>query len=278
MVKTLKVACVQITSGPDIAQNLEKAGAYVRQAAADGAQFIVTPENTCHIRFPAHLKKDSAQAQETHPGVPFFSDLAKELGVTILVGSMAIKAGDERLLNRSFFFAPDGSLKVVYDKIHLFDVQLPTGEIHAESDVMRPGAQAVVAGIDGDFKVGLSICYDLRFSHLYRDLAKAGANILCVPAAFTVPTGQAHWETLLRTRAIETGSYVMAAAQVGEHEGGRKTYGHSMIIGPWGRVLAQKESGEGYIIHEIDLQEVETARGAIPALQHDREYEVKVYE
>ena len=184
---------------------------------------------------------------------------------------MSIKLGDNRIANRSFLFSDTGEIVARYDKIHLFDVDLPTGESHRESDLVRPGEEAVVAETPWAI-IGLSICYDLRFAYLYRDLAKAGASILTVPAAFTVPTGKAHWETLLRARAIETGSFVLAPAQCGEHEGGRQTYGHSLIIGPWGEVLADAGEDTGFIIAELDLSAVEKAREAIPALKHDRAY------
>lgn len=270
----MKVACLQITSGPVIAENLEKTGEFIREAAAKGATLIATPENTCHIRFPAIQKRETTPTQQDHPGVAYFADLAKELSVTLLIGSMAVKADGDKLLNRSFVFSSDGKLQDTYDKIHLFDVQLPTGEVHAESEVMGAGDCAVVSHVGDGVKLGLSICYDLRFSYLYRDMAKAGATILAMPAAFTVPTGQAHWETLLRARAIETGSFVIAPAQVGQHEGGRLTYGHSMIINPWGKVLTCLEDGEGVVYADLDLSEVQKARDAIPALQHDRLYTV----
>ncbi len=272
MADTLKVACVQMTSSADIEGNLKKAEHLIRAAVEQGANFVATPENTCHIRSEAELKLESAQAQEDHIGVPFFASLAKELNITLLIGSMTIKHDSKKLLNRSFLFSADGKLSATYDKIHLFDVQLANGETYCESDVMDAGSNAVTSKLNDDFTAGLSICYDLRFAGLYRDLAKGGANILCVPAAFTVPTGKAHWEVLLRARAIETGCYVIAPAQVGEHEGGRKTYGHSMIIDPWGQVLAQKESGEGIIISDINIYQVNKARTAIPALEHDRNY------
>mgnify|MGYP003635081850 CR=1 FL=1 len=270
----IKVACVQMTSGPDVQDNMAKAGALIKEAAAQGATFVLTPENTDRIRSTQSQKIDSAYSLDDHPAIPYFAALAKDLGITLLIGSMAVRVSEDKLLNRSFLFTADGSLQKTYDKIHLFDVQLPTGEKHTESDVVQPGTQAVTAAIGEGFSLGMTICYDLRFAYLYRDLAQAGANILCIPAAFTVPTGKAHWEILMRARAIETGSYVLAPAQVGEHEGGRKTYGHSLIIDPWGRVLAQKEEGEGIIFADLDLVEVERARGAIPALTHDRAYEV----
>ncbi len=267
----MKVACVQITSGPVIEDNLHKVETMIRAAAGQGASFIATPENTCHMRTPAAQKLNSAPTFEDHPAIERFGALAKELSVTILIGSISVKSGD-KLWNRSLLFAPDGTLQATYDKIHLFDVQLATGETHRESDIMKPGERAVTAKINEDFTLGLSICYDLRFAYLYRLLAQGGANILCIPSAFTVPTGKAHWEILMRARAIETASFVIAPAQVGEHEGGRKTYGHSLIIDPWGRVLADAgEQGECIITADLDVAEIHRARSAIPALKHDRE-------
>ncbi len=264
MAKLLKVACVQMTSGGDIDVNLENAVSLIRRAASMGAKFIATPENTCYMNAldaPFVMPKDE-QAETS-----LFSALAKELGITLLIGSMLVKASDNKAFNRSFLFSKSGEIIATYDKIHLFDVDLPTGESHRESDYIKAGEHAVTAPITDDFTLGASICYDLRFPHLYRNLAKSGANILSVPAAFTVPTGQAHWEVLLRARAIETGSYVIAPAQVGEHDGGRKTYGHSMIIDPWGGILAQQESGQGVIIADLDIEQVNKARTAIPALK-----------
>lgn len=261
-----------MTSGADINANLEKAGKLIRLATSKGANFIATPENTCHIRsLDAPFVMLEAD-QDDHIGIAFFSDLAKELEITLLIGSMLVKSLDGKTYNSSFLFSCDGTLSATYDKIHLFDVDLDTGESHRESDYIKAGERAVSSKINDDFTLGMSICYDLRFAHLYRDLAKASANILSVPAAFTVPTGQAHWEVLLRARAIETGSYVIAPAQSGEHEGGRKTYGHSMIIDPWGQILAQKEEGQGIICADINIEQVNKARAAIPALKHDRDY------
>lgn len=266
----MKVACVQITSGPLIDENLAHSASFIRKAAEQGAEFISTPENSCHLRYPPAAKLESAFPMETHPAIPYFSTLAKELRITLLIGSIAVKT-DNKLWNRSLLFNPQGELQTTYDKIHLFDVQLPSGETHKESDIMKPGTQLATAKINDDFTLGLSICYDLRFAYMYRKLVNAGANILCVPSAFTVSTGKAHWEILLRARAIETGSYVIAAAQVGTHEGGRQTYGHSLIISPWGEVLADGEEQEGFITADINIKNVKTARASIPALQHDRE-------
>ncbi len=274
MADTLRAACVQITSSPDILENLDKVAYFVREAASQGATFIATPENTCHLRHPSSLKRDSVKTQDEHIGISFFSDLSKDLGVTLLIGSMAIKPESGKLLNRSFVFNPEGRVAQTYDKIHLFDVDLPKGESYRESDIMQAGKNAVTHALNDDFQLGLSICYDLRFPHLYRDLAKLGANILCMPAAFTVPTGRAHWEVLLRARAIETGSYVMAPAQVGEHEGGRKTYGHSMIIDPWGAVLDVLENDEGFIVSDLRLDKIQKARNSVPSLHHDKAYNI----
>ncbi len=276
---SLKVAAIQMTSSPDVDENLDKAEGFVRKAAAKGANFILTPENTCSIRYPINNDLDGGFSIDTHLAIPRFSALSKELSITLVIGSISVNLENEgKRHNRSIVFSPDGKIKAIYNKIHLFDVQIPNGESHKESDSVKAGDEAVIVKIDDNFTAGLSICYDLRFAYIYRDLVKAGANIICVPAAFTVATGKAHWEVLLRARAIETGSYVIAAAQTGEHEGGRKTYGHSMIIDPWGRVLAQKEDGEGIIYANLEKEKISRARNIIPALTHDRDYKVKFYE
>jgi deaminated glutathione amidase len=267
----LRVACIQMTSGPEIAPNLRQAEKFIRQAAKKGAKLIATPENTDRIRVPAPDNIGTSFTQDAHPGVEFFANLAKELGVWLLIGSMGIKIKKDKLANRSFLFSDKGKLVGTYDKIHMFDVKLPTGESHKESNTIEPGKNIVVVKTPLA-KIGMSICYDLRFSYLFRDLAKAGAQILTIPSAFTVPTGKAHWEILLRARAIETGSFILAPAQTGEHAGGRKTWGHAMIIGPWGEVLAQAENATGVITADLNLEEVAKVRAAIPALQHDRKY------
>ncbi|MGH1403463.1 MAG: carbon-nitrogen hydrolase family protein [Alphaproteobacteria bacterium] len=275
MANSLSAACVQMTSGPDMNENFENAASLIRDAAASGATFIATPENTDSIRFCGKEKLSQSFYADDHPGVPYFSALAKELEVHLLIGSMAVKVSDDKIANRSFLFTPNGSVQVTYDKIHLFEVQLETGEAHREADIYAQGQNATVSSINSDFTLGLSICYDVRFAYLYRDLAKTGANILCVPAAFTVPTGQAHWEILLRTRAIETGCYVIAPAQVGTHEGGRKTYGHSLIISPWGEVLSDAGEGVGFITANLNVDALSKARCAIGALNHDQNYNIQ---
>ncbi|MGB4057678.1 MAG: carbon-nitrogen hydrolase family protein [Alphaproteobacteria bacterium] len=269
MTDTLRAACIQMTSGPNMAVNLAEAERLIRRAIAEGAQFIATPENTCQIRHPATEKLKTAMVEDKHPGIPMFSKLASGFGVWLLAGSFSIKVSDRKIANRSFLFAPDGTIAAQYDKIHLFDADLSAGEQYRESDIVEPGNKLVVAETPWG-GVGLSICYDLRFAYHYRSLAHKGAAIMTVPAAFTVPTGKAHWEILLRARAIETGSFVIAPAQTGEHDNGRRTWGHSMIIDPWGNVLADGGAETGIIIADLAMQDVEKARRSIPALKHDR--------
>ncbi len=267
----LKAACLQLTAGPDIAANLKDAATLIRDAASQGARFIATPENTCHIRMPATEKLMSSPVEEKHPALPLLSELAQETGAWILLGSISVKISDDKIANRSYLFNDKGAIAAMYDKIHLFDVDLAGGEVYRESTTVQPGKKSVLADTPWG-RVGLSICYDVRFPHLYRTLAQGGANILAVPAAFTVPTGKAHWETLLRARAIENGAFVLAPAQCGTHEGGRGTYGHSLIIGPWGDILAQGGDAPGIIMADLDMDAVAKARQSVPSLQHDRPY------
>jgi predicted amidohydrolase len=268
----VKVACVQLNSGPDIAANITAASALIREAAKQGAQFIATPENTCHMRSPAGEKLKSALPEETNAALAAFRALARELNVWLEIGSLSILLEKEnRIANRCYVINPGGAVAASYDKIHMFDVDLPTGESHRESALVRPGEKAVTVDLP-EARLGLTICYDLRFAYLFRALAHQGATLITVPAAFTVPTGQAHWHVLLRARAIETGAFVMAPAQCGEHEGGRGTYGHSLIVDPWGKILAEADEQPGLITADLDMAAVEKARAAIPALKHDREF------
>ncbi|GJL84429.1 MAG: amidohydrolase [Micavibrio sp.] len=274
MADVLKAACVQMTSGSDVQENLKVAEGLIREAVSGGAQLVVTPEVTDQVLPRGADRVGESFVQDEHPGVAFFAALAQELSIHLVIGSMLIKTASDKVANRSFLFAPDGSLQDSYDKIHLYDVDLPTGESWWESNVFTPGDRLVVSDCQ-DFKLGLSVCYDVRFPHLYRDLAKNGAEILTIPAAFTVPTGKAHWEVLLRARAIETGSFVLAADQCGDHMGMKQSYGHSMIISPWGEILAAAGEEVGIIAADLNLEEVAKARRSIPALQHDRKYTVE---
>jgi predicted amidohydrolase len=269
--KAFKAACVQLRSSDDVAQNISETARLVREAAARGAQFIATPENTT-LMAPDGGAKLAHSFDEAHdPALPVFASLAKELNVWLLIGSLAIKVSDTKTANRSFLFAPDGNVIARYSKIHLFDVALASGEVYRESNTVAGGGQAVVA--DTAFgPIGLSICYDLRFPQLYRRLAQKGAFLFSVPSAFTVPTGEAHWHVLLRARAIEDGAFVIAPAQGGTHANGRKTYGHSLIVAPWGEVLVEAGTEPGVILADIDPALSAQARARVPNLQHDRAF------
>jgi deaminated glutathione amidase len=271
MSKVFKAACVQMNSAAEIAPNLSAASELIRAAAGAGAQLVMTPENTTLIDPNRARSFAKTPSEDAHPGLPHFSALAKELKIWLLIGSMPVRADDQRVANRSFLFDPNGTVVARYDKIHMFDVDLANGETYRESSGVRPGEQAVVAATPWG-NLGLTICYDVRFAYLHRVLAQAGAVMLTVPAAFTVPTGQAHWHVLLRARAIETGCFVFAPAQTGEHAEGRRTYGHSLIISPWGEILGDAGDAPGFIIADIDLAEVQKARAMVPALRHDRDF------
>ena len=269
----IRAAVIQLRSGVTVQENLEAATTLIRQAAIDGAEFIATPEMT-HIlqRSPKRLF-DSITDESNDLGVKHFAALADELSIDLLIGSLAIKTGEKRAVNRSYLFGKDGVLKARYDKIHLFDVTVSSAETWKESNVYDRGETAVMSEIDGA-TLGLSICYDLRFAPLYKHYARSGAQILTVPAAFTRPTGEAHWESLLRARAIETSSFVIAPAQGGTHEDGRSTWGRSMIIGPWGDIRAILDHDvPGYICADLDMADVTSARSKIPAWDYQPDYE-----
>jgi deaminated glutathione amidase len=254
-------ACVQTTSVPDPAATMAAVGPLVREARAAGADFITTPEVVSMLG-PRDSVLANAQPMEAHDGIKAFQALAVETGAWLLAGSMVVKLGPERLANRSMLFAPDGRLAATYDKIHMFDVDLVGGESYRESSTYQPGDKAVAVDLPWG-RLGMTVCYDMRFPYLYRDLAHAGADFLTIPSAFTVPTGRAHWHVLLRARAIETGCFVFAAAQCG----------HSIIISPWGEVLAEREADEpGVITAVIDVAKVKEARQMVPSLFNDRPY------
>ncbi len=267
---TFTVGLVQMTSTRNMADNVATASAYIREAAAGGADFIATPEMTTLMDRDRAGVMAKVKRQEDDECLTVFRALAKELGITLLIGSLPILVEKgQRLANRSFLIGPDGEIIAQYDKVHLFDVALGSGESYRESQTYKAGDKAVIAHTDMA-SIGLSICYDVRFAALYRTLANAGAQILVVPAAFTQVTGEAHWHVLLRARAIETGAYVVAPAQTGHHEDGRKTYGHSLIVGPWGEIVADGGRACGVTLATIDLSEVQKARKRIPALDHGR--------
>ena len=266
----MRVAAIQMRSGLTAQDNIPVLERLVGEAAALGATYIQTPEMTGAMQRDRLVFAESLKLQNDDLIVAAASKLAKQLHVTLHIGSTAILCADGKIANRALVFAPDGRLQTTYDKIHMFDVDLPNGESWRESATYTPGIEAVMADV-GEAKVGLAICYDLRFAELFRIYAENGAHILSLPAAFTQQTGEAHWHVLLRARAIETGSFVVAAAQGGTHADGRQTFGHSMIIDPWGRILAEKNDAEpGVIIADLDLALVADARARIPNLKNRR--------
>ena len=268
-----KVGLVQMTSSHVIEDNIRLADKLIRAAAAQGAEFILTPEMTTLLDFETKQAMEKISSEEDDASWRHFAALAAELGVWLLIGSIAIKSG-EKAANRSFLFSPDGTKVSTYDKIHMFDVDLPGEDAYRESSAYEAGTEAVIADLPWG-KVGLSICYDLRFPYLYRALSHAGAVMLTVPAAFTEQTGRAHWHTLLQARAIENGAFVFAPAQGGEHTNGRRTYGHSLIVDPWGTILGDGGDEIGVTVAEIDMKLVTRARNRIASLTHDKNIAIK---
>jgi len=272
-----RAALIQMNSSDDPVENLSRASKFIRSAAKDGATWVLTPEVTNCVSTSRSQQQKVLHLEQDDPTLTGLQALAAELGVWVLIGSLALKTGDSdgRFTNRSFMIMPDGDIAARYDKIHMFDVDVSETETFRESASFRPGDHAVV--VDAPFgKVGMTVCYDIRFPYLHRDLAKAGAQILTVPAAFSPVTGKAHWEVLLRARAIETGSFVFAPAQTGRHQAvcgrERETYGHSLAVAPWGEVLARGGTEAGVTLVDFDLAAVEDARKRVPSLKHDRVY------
>ena len=268
---TLRIACLQLNARPDLDANLDEVERLARTAKADGAEFIATPENTSGMYANRAALIDAALPEAGHPGLARLTALARETGVWLLVGSLSIRLEGDRLANRSFLIDSTGAIVARYDKIHMFDSDPPDGQPYRESATFEPGKRAVVAETPFG-RLGLTICYDVRFPALYAELARAGAQMIAVPAAFTVPTGQAHWHVLLRSRAIETGTFIIAPAQTGEHAGSRKTYGHSLIVSPWGEVLADGGDSPGIVAAELDFGRVAAARRMIRSLDHVRPF------
>ncbi|MCF6343265.1 MAG: carbon-nitrogen hydrolase family protein [Devosiaceae bacterium] len=271
-----KIAAIQLCSSLNVSDNLNSIDGLVKKAANAGATYILTPEMSLAYAGNLQQLEKIAKPYENNADIATCARIAKKYQIFLHIGSMAIKLENSQYANRSILFSPKGDIVDYYDKIHLFDANPPNEKPYRESDYYQGGNRAVIAKCD-NFNIGFSICYDLRFASLFRKLAQGstqneksqikGAQIIAVPAAFTVPTGKAHWEILLRARAIETGSFIIAAAQSGEHENGRKTYGHSMIINPWGEIISSlKNEGEGFIVAEIILDEVQELRELIPAI------------
>jgi deaminated glutathione amidase len=268
-----RAALVQLCSGREIAPNMAYATALIRAAATGGAQYIQTPENTALVELSSDRLFERIKPESETTILGDFAGLARDLGVWLHIGSIAIRVGEGKAANRSFLFGPDGKIAARYDKIHMFDVDLANGESYRESKNYQPGGITVNVRLPWA-TLGMTTCYDLRFPEQYKALARAGAGILAVPSAFTRETGRAHWHVLLRARAIETGCFVLAAAQGGQHEVGRSTYGHSMIVSPWGEILAESGEEPGIVSAEIDTAQITVARQRIPALNHARNFDV----
>lgn len=272
----MRVGLVQMTSSDDPSENLVSAAAFIDEAADGGARLVLTPEVTNCVSASRTRQNEVLSHERDDPTLAGLRAKARARGIWILIGSLALKSeDDDRFVNRSFLITPDGEIAARYDKMHMFDVTLSATETYRESDGYKPGDRAVVSHVDG-IGFGLTICYDVRFPYLYRELAQSGASVLTVPSAFSPDTGPMHWETLLRARAIETGSFVLAPAQTGTHRArrgrARQTWGHSLVIDPWGRVVVDAGDAPGVVFANLDLEMVEDTRRRLPSLSHDRSY------
>ena len=270
---TFKAAMIQMRSGLAPAANIEAAVRMIGEAKSAGADYVQTPEMTNILAARREQLFAAIVEEQSDAALAALRELARQLGIYIHIGSLAIRISSERAANRGFLIDRTGEIAARYDKIHMFDVDLGNGESYRESNNYRAGEAGVLADLPWG-RLGVTICYDLRFPALYRALAEAGATMLAIPSAFTQKTGEAHWHILNRARAIENGCYVFAAAQGGKHENGRETFGHSLIVDPWGRVLAEGGSEPGVVMAEIDPAEVAKARGRIPSLEHGRRFEI----
>jgi predicted amidohydrolase len=268
MPETFKVALLQTQTGNDLAANLETVSSMTREAARNGAAFVLTPEYTLMMDGSGRTMRERALDADGSPALPELQALAQELSIWLLVGSLTLKTEGDRIANRSFLVGADGGVKATYDKIHMFDATLPDGKVIKESSAYRPGARAVTADTPWG-TLGLTVCYDLRFPQLYRSLAKAGARYLTIPSSFQRATGKDHWQPLIQARAIENACFVFAPAMCGEHPGNRSTYGHSLVVDPWGKILADGGEAPGIVYADIDPQRVDKVRGMLPCLEHD---------
>lgn len=269
----LRVGLVQMTATRDLGRNISDASGFIREAAAKGARYVQTPEVTTLMELDRDRLLAITGPEQGNAALAAFTVLARDLGIWLHIGSMAVKVTADRLANRSYVIAPDGGIAARYDKIHMFDVDLPNGESYKESRSYAAGDKAITVDLPWG-RMGLTICYDLRFPQLHRALAQSGAIMIAGPAAFTKTTGEAHWHTLLGARAIEAQSFVLAAAQTGMHEIGRATFGHSLVVSPWGKVIADAGTEPGVLVTDIDLSEVAEVRARVPSLSHDRAFTV----
>src|SRR5689334_14673514 len=270
---SFRVGLIQMRSGRDPRRNLDAATKLIHEAKASGADYVQTPEMTNIMEVKRETLFAALAPEESDASLAGFRDAARTHRIWVHVGSLALKVSADKAVNRSFLIDPQGEIVARYDKIHMFDVDLAGGESYRESRSYRPGEQAVVAELPWG-RLGMTICYDLRFPTLHRALAETGASFIASPAAFTKQTGEAHWHVLLRARAIENTAFVFAAAQGGRHEDGRDTFGHSLVIDPWGRILAEGGTEPGVVMAKIDAAEVATVRARIPSLQHGRRLEM----
>ena len=268
---TLRVGLITMCASRDVDGNVADATRLIREAAAKGASYIQTPEFTTLMEMSSAKLFAATKPEENNPAVAHFASLARELGIWLHIGSMGILVKPDKIANRSFLFSPGGEIAARYDKIHMFDAALGAGENFRESKNFEPGAEAVVCDT-GAGQLGLSVCYDLRFPGLYRTLAQAGAEIIAIPSAFQRNTGEAHWHSLIRARAIETASYILASAQAGKHECGRETYGHAIVVDPWGEVVAEAGIEPSVMIADVQLDKVRDVRRRLPSLEHDRPF------
>ncbi len=271
MTSPFRIACLQINTGNDLAANLATLGDMVAEAARGGARFVLTPEYSLMMDGSGRVMRERALPEDGGEPLAQLRALAREQQVWLLLGSLTLKTGDERIANRSLLIADDGRVVAAYDKIHMFDVTLPDGKVIRESSSYRPGERAVVAPTPWG-SLGMTICYDLRFPHLFRALAQQGAQFIAVPSSFQRQTGKVHWHALLKARAIENACYIFAPAMCGEHAGNRQTYGHALIVDPWGEVLADGGEAPGIVYADIDPARVAKIRSMMPSLEHDRPY------
>ena len=273
MASSFRIACLQINSSNDYPANLATVSAMAREAAGKGAQFILTPEYALMMDGSGRVMRERAFAVDGAPALGEQQALARELGVWFLAGSLTLRTDDERIANRSFLISAEGNVVATYDKIHMFDVTMPDGRVIRESSAYRPGDRAVLAETPWG-RLGMTVCYDLRFPGLFRVLAQAGAQFITVPSSFQRQTGKVHWHALLRARAIENECFIIAPAMCGDHPGNRQTYGHTLVIDPWGEILAEGGEAPEIVYADIDPARVAKVRGMIPSLDHDREFKL----
>jgi deaminated glutathione amidase len=268
---SLRIACLQTNSGNDFDANLATLSAMTREAAAGGAKFVLSAEYALMMDGSGRTMREKALAPDGEPALSALTALSRELGIWQLAGSLTLKSDDARMFNRSLLISAEGKAIAAYDKIHMFDATLPSGTVIKESSAYRPGERAVVAETPWG-PLGMTVCYDLRFPQLYRALAQRGAAMLAIPSSFQRETGKAHWHVLLRARAIENAAFVIAPALCGDHPGKRMTYGHSLVVDPWGEVLADGGEAPGIVYADLDLAQVEKVRCMLPSLAHDRPF------